>query len=381
MPEQYKCWIITGHSPSTVDRVKVKELFDYAETGAKLSRHDNTIKYVKFGVEFNRQGERMHYQGFIIFDKKMTMTAAKSYGPSTWHWQKAGSRNTDMKNIADYIGRTEKQEKDANGNVIDSYVQPLNYVMCEAGAAPMHPGQAGAEAVRCEYAEARRLAVEGRMMDIDAGVMVRNYNNLKRIRDDYREPAEDLEDVAGIWIWGPPGTGKSHHARKFSDSIYVKSYEKWWCGYDGEEVALLEDLDPIVIRSQDGKHLAYSLKIWADKFAFSAAYKGGRMHMRPKHFIVTSNFSIDYLFADVPPQTLHAISRRFRIINLVGRVDSLGELPEPGMSRIVGEPAPPAALPAPIAPNPDVIDLVSDEEEVLPVNLTPRYPVPPNNVW
>ena len=45
---------------------------------------------------------------------------------------------------------------------------------------------------------------------------------------------------------------------------------KWWDGYAGEEVVVLDDFDP-----RHAEHLSYYLKIWADHYAFNAEVKVG----------------------------------------------------------------------------------------------------------
>ena len=65
---------------------------------------------------------------------------------------------------------------------------------------------------------------------------------------------------------------------------YIKRKNKWWDGYEGEDVVIIEEWSP------DDKLSLQNLKEWADKWPFGAERKGGYMIIRPKKIIVTSNY-------------------------------------------------------------------------------------------
>lgn len=102
----------------------------------------------------------------------------------------------------------------------------------------------------------------------------------------------DSTKPKGTWVYGLPGVGKSHFVRhKFltdesftSEDVFLKSQNKWWCGYRGEPVVLLDDLD------EGGSCLSHLLKIWADQYGFKGEAKFGSVVCKFRHFVVTSNF-------------------------------------------------------------------------------------------
>ncbi|AXH77344.1 MAG: helicase [Cressdnaviricota sp.] len=86
---------------------------------------------------------------------------------------------------------------------------------------------------KTDWEEIKRDAQEGNWDKIPGDVYIRHYGNLKRIRTDNLKPI-DHDAIKGIWIWGPPGSGKTHAARNnFGNSIYVKPQNKWFDGYHG----------------------------------------------------------------------------------------------------------------------------------------------------
>ena len=83
---------------------------------------------------------------------------------------------------------------------------------------------------------------------------------------------------------------------------------KWWDGYDNEEVVIMEDFN-----MEQAKHLAHHLKIWADHYPFMAERKGGSMLIRPKKIIVTSNYHPEEAFGEDKTGSLEPIMRRFKM--------------------------------------------------------------------
>jgi hypothetical protein len=90
---------------------------------------------------------------------------------------------------------------------------------------------------------------------------------------------------------GPPGVGKSHVARFAWDTEpYEKMQNKWWDGYDGQEIVILEDAD------NGGDKLHHHLKTWTDRYATKGETKGGMIPLHYRKFVVTSNYSIERIW-------------------------------------------------------------------------------------
>lgn len=117
----------------------------------------------------------------------------------------------------------------------------------------------------------------------------------------------ELKDK-NFWVWGPPGTGKSRWARSQCDPtmIYLKAANKWWNGYidNKHKLVLFEDFP------KDAKFLGALMKVWADRYTFTAEIKGGAIFIEPSNWalIVTANYSIQECFE---PTDVEALRRRF----------------------------------------------------------------------
>ena len=96
------------------------------------------------------------------------------------------------------------------------------------------------------------------MLDaIDAELRFRHYNTIKQIAKDHMVRPPQLESACGIWIHGLSGSGKTRSANRAFPGAYLKPLNKWWDGYQGEEVVILDDMDVF------HRDLTSQIKNWA----------------------------------------------------------------------------------------------------------------------
>jgi len=113
-------------------------------------------------------------------------------------------------------------------------------------------------------------------------------------------------DTQNEWWYGATGTGKSRLAwEKYGEICYQKMLNKWWDGYDAQPIVIIEEWSP------KNEVTASALKIWADRYPFTAQIKGGVLQkIRPVKLIVISNYRLVDCFPD--SRDAEPIARRFR---------------------------------------------------------------------
>ena len=255
-------------------------LNNYVDDDIELIRSWET-KYIVFGKELSTT-LTPHLQGFVIFTKNKRLRAVKKLH-DRMHWEIAKGTSDQA---ADYCKKEGLFE--------------------EHGVLTQQGKRTDLEMAIDEIKSGTDMRT---VADNHSSVYVKFSRGLKDLALTLTEPYEH-STCRGIWIHGPPGTGKSHAARCFSDSYFLKSQSKWFDGYNGEDVIILDDLDTNV--------LGHYLKIWTDKWACTGETKGGTIPLRHKLFVVTTNYTIEKLWAEDPVMA-EALKRRFKTVHKTAR--------------------------------------------------------------
>lgn len=239
-----------------------------------------SCKYLVVGREVGESGTP-HLQGYISFDTKKSLRQLKELISPRAHLEVA--KATAAENFA-YCTK--------DGNFEEKGVRPLTAT--EKG-----------KKTAAKHAETWELARKGEFFLLPPA----QIKTWEYIHSKYGPEPQDLGQLMNHWIHGPTGSGKSSLVRKLGIPFYSKGMNKWWDGYEHEEVVVLDDFAP-----EHGKYLGYFLKIWADHYVFNAEVKGGMLKIRPKHIIVTSQYPLHDCFDE--RETVLALGRRFQIWNM-----------------------------------------------------------------
>lgn len=237
--------------------------------------------YGVFGREVGEKERTPHLQGMVHFVNAKTKSAANAFFKNNF--------NEFMK-AKDFQAAAYCRK---DGDFFEYGERPMNNY---------EKGQAG----KRKYDEACELAEQGRIKEIPAPMRVRYYRTWKQMNVDHIEEQGNLPEPCGIWYWGVPGAGKTTRARDENPDRYMKPVNKWWDGYRHQHTVIMDEMDP------SHSSLGTMIKLAGDKVPFLVDTKGGTMMIRPKRFIVCSNFSPEECFGHCPI-TLRAIRRRFTV--------------------------------------------------------------------
>ena len=279
-------WCFTRNNPDEAE--------DFIPAVAKAE-----CTYVVVGLEKGASGT-VHYQGYIELARRRRLTALlKLFKGTAWegaHWE---IRRGTPKEASDYCKK-------------DGHFQTH-------GTLSRGPGQATLD----RWAAALSVARSPTPVwdEVEPQILISHYRSLQAISADACPPQTDQDSCAGLWIMGPTGTGKTTTARRLAGLLgesvqerpFIKEPTKWWDGYRGEGTVVLEDFHPSHLKNQP--ELAAELLLWGDRWTFSAQRKGLPPRLlRPKRFIVTSNYAPDAFFKG---PTLAAWRRRAPTLTLL----------------------------------------------------------------
>lgn len=267
--------------------------------------------------EIGKQGTP-HLQGYLELDKKMEANALKRKLGNRAHLEislgsrikniqycsKEGDNNIIIKKIPAQIRDISQESLDR----IQKVAQILKDIkeMSPEEFAANHPGFYLNH--KAKYLDHRHEALVQTHKTFDGDLKAKNF-----------------------WISGAPGVGKSRLARQGLQhfEMYNKPFNKWWNGFNPEitKRVIIDDWPDV---DHGGDMLVQHLKIWADRYPFTAEVKGSHHAIMPNfQLVITSNYSIDECFKNEKDR--EAIKRRITEHTMFGdnSLDAHLQLPIP----------------------------------------------------
>nr|QTE03372.1 MAG: replication-associated protein [Grus japonensis CRESS-DNA-virus sp.] len=238
-----------------------------------------SAEYLVYGRETG-EAETLHYQGYVIFSSPRSLAQMKKVLTRA-HLE---ARKGTHKQASDYC------KKDGDFE--------------EYGELP----KSAAETSKEMWKNVITWAEEGAMARIKDEYPAIYLRYLEKLRSMGRPPLAILPELENEWWYGATGTGKSRKLWRDFPGHYAKQLNKWWDGYENEEVVAIEEWAP------KNECTASALKVWADRYPFPVEVKGGKLNkIRPRKIIVLSNYTPEQCFPQA--EDVEPIRRRFKVIH------------------------------------------------------------------
>lgn len=264
---RFRCfiWVLNNYTPEDVSRISNLD-----------------CKYMLFGYEIAESGTP-HLQGMCYFGLQKTFAACKTF---------LGCKEV-------HVEACRNIEKSV------TYCKKGGHYF-EFGQCPATPQERG-KLAQARWSIALEAAKTGRFEEIEPQLQISQARNLEFIYNRELNSRKLVDTTCTmLWLWGPTGTGKSMDARAAFPGAYQKMCNKWWDGYTDQDVAMMEDFD------KEHKYLCHHLKIWLDRYPFTAEVKGLVRTLRPKILVVTSNYPPSEIWLEA--SDLEPILRRVKVL-------------------------------------------------------------------
>ena len=302
-------------TPPTSSRRWCFTLNNYTEE-EEITLQELGCTHIVHGKETGKNGTP-HLQGFATFNTMRRLSAMKKINDRA-HWEVASSISR-INHEHCVKGSQPKEEWD------DLNTSGRN---CGVDADVFEKGKCPSQGQRTELECACDSLNSGASMKTIAkefrSTFAHNYKGLQA-HQLITLDGHYSDTTRGVRIWGPSGVGKSSKVWKdYGDSLFDKPQNKWFDGYAGEETILIDDFD------KKGACLSHYLKRWADHYPCTGETKGGTVHLRHHHLIITSQCSIEKLFGkpnddgEVDEELIDALTHRFQVVHM-DNVASLGK--------------------------------------------------------
>lgn len=261
-------------------------------------------KYIVYGREVGDSGTP-HLQGYVHFTNPTTIGKVKCHLGNRAHVEK---RKGTLKQAIDYC---KKDGKWTEKGKITIREKPDN-----------------------KYEDLISLAELGNTELIKQEYPMHYFMYQEKIQSLVQRKPEILQgELQHEWWYGPTGTGKSYQVWNTYPEHYSKPLNKWWDRYAYQDTVVIEEWSP------KNECTASSLKIWADRYPFTAEVKGSSLlQVRPKKIIVTSNYTIKECFPN--QQDWEPLMRRFKMVHFPFPFVPQIEAPSPEVETMEDSPAP-----------------------------------------
>lgn len=251
-PNPSRSWCVTWNNPPAAPALTVGE---------------KNLRYAVWQLEEGEECGTPHFQMYLEFDKPVRMAAVKALLAPEVHCE---VRRGTREEARDYCRKEESRKE-----------------------GPWEVGTwTGGQGARSDLAALMEIINGGGnardAWHLHPELMFRYYRGFNEARLAL-QGAQQRPDIHVKVLYGESGTGKTREAERLAaefeaegKAVYRKAPGKWWDGYNGEEVVIMDEF------YGSWMHYAEFLRL-IDRYPLSVECKGGTIPMRACTIIITSN--------------------------------------------------------------------------------------------
>lgn len=256
-------WCFTVNDDPDQFRLRLEPLLESIEQ----------LRYICGQLEVGEDTGHLHFQGYLQLKNVQRLSWLKNNIHPTAHFEIQKAKFNDE--ARDY---TRKEETRAEGTVWLEYGN-YNKGRCKGGTCGK----------RNDLEAFKNAILSGMNIEdlLDNGFTkeLARYPKFYHMVRGIKEP--EREEVTVELYFGEPGTGKTRKAREENPGIYtvpLTTGTMWFDGYDGQEVALIDDF----CGKKSKVPLDYTLRL-LDRYPVQIPCKGAFIWWVPKKVIITTN--------------------------------------------------------------------------------------------
>jgi hypothetical protein len=272
--------------------------------------------YIVYQLEQAPTTNRPRLQGYVIFKKRRTLSMAQKILHLEGVHMEPKGRYSTREECRAYCT---KEESRVSGEVPHEFgLFPGNAAVVDMDQEALGSNPDGGSEILATKSDEKWLKV---VEHIESGVSIRELirlapgfvcRNLKAVYEVYKFFGPQRSQMTkGVWLYGRSGVGKSTMAsrivEKYGPGYWKPPANKWFDGYYGQPVCVLDDYRP----SEEGNDFVFLLRL-VDRWPCQV--KHGSVHFISKWIVVATPLSSGDLFCSVAPSQMDQLHRRFLYI-------------------------------------------------------------------
>lgn len=240
------------------------------------------VKFITFQLERGERCGTLHYQGYLESEGQVRISSLKKLN-SRAHFRLA--RGNVEENRA-YASK-EKTRVDGpweRGTPSGGQGQRSDLLVVADQVKQMVPLRLIAESHPTSY--------------------IKYHRGILALRQRIQKPRQHTTE--GVYIWGPPGTGKTTWAIAAHPGAYWKTSDMWWQDYDGEETVIFDEW-------LCAHHKLTEMNQLVSHNPHKVQSKGGSVEFVAKKVIIISNIPLYDAYPNCPQMAREAFLGRFKV--------------------------------------------------------------------